>query len=69
MIALMMEEVHTSETSVPQTKHIKHVKKCEIQVLTVASMKIRAFWDVALCSLGVDRRFRGVYCLHHQDDE
>jgi hypothetical protein len=24
------------------------------------------FWDVAPCSLGVDRRFRGAYCLHHQ---
>jgi hypothetical protein len=37
------------------------------QVLTAASMKIRAFWDVAPCSLiGVDRRFRGLYCLHHQ---
>jgi hypothetical protein len=26
------------------------------QVLMVASMKIGAFWDVAPCSLGVDRR-------------
>jgi hypothetical protein len=33
-------------------------------------LKIRAFWDVAPCSLvGVDRRFRGSHCLHHQDDE
>jgi hypothetical protein len=25
-----------------------------------------AFWDVAPCILvAVDRRFRGVYCLHH----
>jgi hypothetical protein len=24
------------------------------------------FWDIAPCSLvEVDRRFRGVYCLHH----
>jgi hypothetical protein len=39
------------------------------QVLTAASMKIRAFWDVAPCSLvGVDRRFRGAYCLHHQGE-
>jgi hypothetical protein len=30
------------------------------------TFKIRAIWDVALCSLvGVDRRFRGAYCLHH----
>jgi hypothetical protein len=26
------------------------------------------FWDVAPCSLAeIDRRFRGAYCLHHQD--
>jgi hypothetical protein len=27
---------------------------------------MKAFWDIALCSFGVDRRFRGAYCLHHQ---
>jgi hypothetical protein len=33
-------------------------------------LKIRDFWDVAPFSLvGVYRRFRGVYCLHHQTDE
>jgi hypothetical protein len=26
----------------------------------------RAFWDIAPCSLVVDRRFIGAYCLHHQ---
>jgi hypothetical protein len=36
------------------------------QVLTVASMKMRATFDIAPCSFGVDWRFRGVYCLHHQ---
>jgi hypothetical protein len=30
-------------------------------------MKIGDFWDTALCSLGVDQRFGGVY-LHHQSD-
>jgi hypothetical protein len=40
------------------------------QVLTAASMKYRVFWDVAACShFEVDRRFRGAYCLHHQDDD
>jgi hypothetical protein len=35
------------------------------QVLTAASMKMTAFWDIALCSLvEVDRRFRGAYWLH-----
>jgi hypothetical protein len=28
-------------------------------------MKFRVFWDVAPCSLGVHRSFRGAYC-HHQ---
>jgi hypothetical protein len=32
------------------------------------SLKFRAFWNIAPCSLfGVDRRFRGIaYCVHHQ---
>jgi hypothetical protein len=31
-------------------------------------MKIIAFWDIAPCSLvEIDRRFRGVYCLHQGD--
>jgi hypothetical protein len=45
------------------------VKSCLVrfQVLTVASMKIRAFWDIAPFSLvGVDRHFRGVYCLRYR---
>jgi hypothetical protein len=30
----------------------------------------RAFWNVVLCSLvGIDQRFRGAYCFHHQGDE
>jgi hypothetical protein len=33
-------------------------------------MKIRAFWDIAQCSLVVvDRRFRGAYCLHEQGND
>jgi hypothetical protein len=40
------------------------------EVLTKMSMKIAVFWDVAPCSLvGTDRRFRGAYCFHHQDDD
>jgi hypothetical protein len=39
------------------------------QVLTAASMKIRAFWDVLPFSLvGVDRLFRGSYCLRDHGD-
>jgi hypothetical protein len=33
-------------------------------------MKVKAFWDVMPRILvEVDRRFRGVYCLHHQGGE
>jgi hypothetical protein len=36
------------------------------QVLTVANMKMIAFWDIAPCSVvEVDRRFKGAHCLHH----
>jgi hypothetical protein len=32
-----------------------------------SKQKTTTFWLIALCSLaGVDRRFRGAYCLHHQ---
>jgi hypothetical protein len=32
-------------------------------------MKMTAFWDIAPYSLvEEDRRFRGTYCLHYQDD-
>jgi hypothetical protein len=32
-------------------------------------MKMRAFCDIAPCSLRVDWRFRGVYYLHHHGDD
>jgi hypothetical protein len=40
------------------------------QVHTTGNMNTRAFWDIAPCSLvGVDRRFRSAYRLHHQGEE
>jgi hypothetical protein len=40
------------------------------EVFTAASMKLSVVWDIAPCSLvGVDWRFRGVYCLHYQGDQ
>jgi hypothetical protein len=36
------------------------------QVLTAASTKLRfVFWDVLQCKIIVNRRFRGMCCLHH----
>jgi hypothetical protein len=31
-------------------------------------MKTTAFLDIALCTLVVNRRFKGAFCLHHQGD-
>jgi hypothetical protein len=39
------------------------------QVIVMASMKMTAFWDIALCSLELDQHFRAAYFLHHQGDE
>jgi hypothetical protein len=37
------------------------------QILTAASMKVAAFWDVAPCSLvEADRHFRDSYFLYHR---
>jgi hypothetical protein len=45
----------------------RNLEKVRFQVLTVASMKMTVFWNVALCSLvEVYRCFRGACCLHHQ---
>jgi hypothetical protein len=34
------------------------------------TVKFRVFLDVAPCiHVEVDRRFRGAYCLYHQDDD
>jgi hypothetical protein len=43
-----------------------HGRPMRFQVLMAENVKIRAFWDVAPCSLGVDRYFRGAYYLHNQ---
>jgi hypothetical protein len=37
------------------------------QVLTAASVKMAAFWDIAPYNpVELDRHFRGACCLHHQ---
>jgi hypothetical protein len=44
-------------------------KVVRFHVLTAPSMKMTAFWDTVPCSfMELDRRLRGVYCLHHQND-
>jgi hypothetical protein len=36
---------------------------------TRETLKMTTFWDIVLCSLKVDQRFRGVYCLNHKGVE
>jgi hypothetical protein len=51
-------------------RYVVQVTLCEIQVLTVMNVIMRAFWDIVPCSLiKVDQHFRGAYRLHHQGDE
>jgi hypothetical protein len=57
------------ETKVETPKALVQTKRILVrfQVLTAASMKFRiVFWDVLPCKIIVDRRFRGMCCLHHQ---
>jgi hypothetical protein len=48
---------------------IKVVNVVRLLVLTTASMKTAAFWNIAPCSLvKVHLRFRDPYCIHRQGD-
>jgi hypothetical protein len=56
--------------NLPLDTFLNHVNSVRFQVLMAASMKFRFdFWDVLPCKIIVDRRFRGMCCLHHQGDE
>jgi hypothetical protein len=37
--------------------------RVRFQVLTTANLIMTTFWDIASCSLRVDRRFRGAYFM------
>jgi hypothetical protein len=57
-----MDSIHFQENNITEFLHTTE--------FTENTLKMRAFWDVASCSLvGVDRRFRGAYYIHHQGDE
>jgi hypothetical protein len=61
-------KIKTSDTIV--VLPVTNIFSVRFQVLTAASMQFRDFCDVLPCSqIDVDRRFRGAWCLHHQDDE
>jgi hypothetical protein len=57
-----------SENLFPRTQNeLYYLHLVKFHILMATSMKIKAYWDVAPCSLvEVDRRFSSVYCLHHQ---
>jgi hypothetical protein len=74
-VVALIEAISTSEVLVSfyMAKHPTRQPSSysvRFQVLMAAGMKVTAFWDIAPCSLiEVERRFRGVYCLHHQGVE
>jgi hypothetical protein len=48
-------------------KNERNRRDVRFQVLAAANIQMTVFWDIASCGvIEVDRRFRGVYCLHHQ---
>jgi hypothetical protein len=62
-------EKECDRTEGKRLKYEIYKGKNKFNVLTAANMKFRVFWNVAPCShVAVDRRFRDVYCLHHQGD-
>jgi hypothetical protein len=64
---LLTETIYLIEIYFPSC-FVKYLS-VRFQVLTVSSMKMAVFLFTAPCILAdVDRRFRGVYCHHHQGD-
>jgi hypothetical protein len=65
---------HTQDSNYIPTCNLSEVTAVKYvfvgyKVLTAASMKMTAFWDIEPCSLvGVDRRYRCVYCLHQSEE-
>jgi hypothetical protein len=56
---------HTAVTPRPEFSSAVHTNEQLIE----KEMKITAFLNIALYSVvEEDRRFRGIYCLHHQDE-
>jgi hypothetical protein len=54
----------------PSCVHLNFFIHVGFEVLTAVSTKMAVFWVVAQCSLvEVYQRFRGPWCLHHQEDE
>jgi len=40
-----------------------------VKLVNKQKQQLKVFWDVVQCNLeDTDRRFKLVYCLHHQDD-
>jgi hypothetical protein len=65
-IYLMLTEASSDTSTFSHEDNSFYVR---FQVLTAASMKMAVVWDLGSCSLvETDRRFRGVCCLHHQDE-
>jgi hypothetical protein len=71
-MALLLRDKNKLSTST--TIHIRvgykslcfYLRKLPFYELLATLMLRIVFWDVLSCKMIVDRRFRGVYCLHHK---
>jgi hypothetical protein len=62
---LLFRSVYTKQVCVVSCEKEDNIK-VRFHVLTAASMKLTAFWNIAACTLvEVWRHFAGAYCLHH----
>jgi hypothetical protein len=54
-------------------KYIRDVKEFSLyvrfEIFTEVTKKNASFWDVTPCGFCKNRRFRGTYSCHHQDDK
>jgi hypothetical protein len=65
-LTTMPLEVSTSSETNKQSSAFRTYISCEISGSHGGDLKIRVLLDLAPCNLvGVDRCFRGAYCLHH----
>jgi hypothetical protein len=63
----------TKTQSVTHRRHVSDTESrrlmlCKIEVFTAVNMKNAVFWDVTPCDSCKNRRFGGIYRLHHRRD-
>jgi hypothetical protein len=58
-----------NETNQIKMSEGPHCQCCQHHFWDELKLKMTACWDIAPCSVEVDQRFGGTYCLHHCPDD